>query len=50
MHFLNRNGRDQLGNTGVYAAVILKWMSKKQGVRIWVGFIGLMIGSNVGFV
>jgi len=28
---------DHLGNVGTHGMVILKWIVKKQGVRVWIG-------------
>jgi hypothetical protein len=30
--------------------IVLKWMSRKQAVKVWIGFIWLRIGTSVGLL
>jgi hypothetical protein len=38
--------RDHLEDLDVDRRIILKWTFKKLKVRLWIGFIWLMIGNN----
>jgi hypothetical protein len=34
----NTKGRDYLGDLGLDGTIVLKWILKKKGVRVWTGF------------
>jgi hypothetical protein len=38
--------RDSLGDLGLDVGIMLKFILKKKGVRMWTGFIRLRIGSS----
>jgi hypothetical protein len=40
-------GKDHLGDIGLDGVILLKWILKKQGRRLWTGFIWLRIGTTV---
>jgi hypothetical protein len=42
----NLNGRHHLENVSIARRIILKCLLNKYGVRIWLGFIWLRIGSS----
>jgi hypothetical protein len=44
------NRRDKLGDLGIDGSIILKWTLEKQYVRLWTGFIWLMIGTSGGLL
>jgi hypothetical protein len=46
----NLKGRDHLVDIGVDRRFLLKWILKKQGARMWTGFIWLRIGSSGGLL
>jgi hypothetical protein len=35
-----------LGRPGAGRRIILKWIFKKQGVRVWTAYIWIMIGAG----
>jgi hypothetical protein len=37
----NLNGKDHLGDLGIYGKIIIKWILRKYGVRVWTGFMWL---------
>lgn len=45
--------RNHVRNPGIYWSIILKWVMKEKGVRLWTRFIWLRAGFNgnesVGF-
>jgi len=41
-------GRDHLGHPSVDGSILLKWILRKYGVRVWIAFIWLRIGSSDG--
>jgi hypothetical protein len=41
-----RREKDNLGNLNIDVRKMLRWMLRKQGVRIRTGFIWLRIGSS----
>jgi hypothetical protein len=42
--------RPLLRYIGVNVGILLKWILKKQGVRMWAGFIWLRIGTSGGLL
>jgi hypothetical protein len=46
----NIKRRDHLGDLGVDERIIFKWILEKDGVRMWIEFIWLRIGTNGGFL
>jgi hypothetical protein len=47
----NLKGRDHyLGDLSIGERIILKFILKKQDVRVWTGFIWLRIRSSDGFL
>jgi len=42
----NLTGRDHAEGVGVDAKVILKWIGRKQGGKMWIGFIWLRRGIS----
>jgi hypothetical protein len=45
----NIGGRDQLGDMDADGKVILKFVLKKLGLKLWTGFSGICIRSSGGF-
>jgi hypothetical protein len=43
-------GRDHLEYLGIARRIILEWILKKQGVRLWSGFMWLRMGSSYGLL
>jgi hypothetical protein len=39
-------GRGHMEDLGVDEIVILKWILRKEGVRLWTGFIWLRMGTG----
>jgi glutaminase len=44
----NLRERDYLGDSGVDGRIILRWIFRKWGVRVWNGLSWLRIGTGVG--
>jgi len=44
----NLRGRDHLGDPGVDGRIILRWIFRKQDVRVWTGSSWLRIGTGGG--
>jgi hypothetical protein len=44
------NVRDYLEDRGVGGRILLKWILGKYGLGIWIGFIRLRIGADVGLL
>jgi hypothetical protein len=42
----NLKGGVHLGDPGIHGRVILEWILKNQGVRVWTGFIWFRIGTS----
>jgi hypothetical protein len=42
--------KEQVGRLGVYGNIIVKWILKNYGVRVWIGLIWIWIGSNGGML
>jgi hypothetical protein len=42
----NLEGRNHLGDLSIDERIILKWILKKQGMRMWTGFMWLRIRTN----
>jgi hypothetical protein len=43
-------GTENLGHPGTNGRIILKWILKKQGVRVWIRFIQIVTGSDGKFL
>jgi hypothetical protein len=43
-------GRDHLEDLGVDETVILKWILRKYGGKVWIGFIWLRVGISGGLL
>jgi hypothetical protein len=43
-------GRDHLEDTGVDGRRILKWISRKWGFKVWLGFIWFKTGTSGGLL
>jgi hypothetical protein len=43
-------GRDHSEEGGVDGRIILKWILEKSGFRMCIGFIWLIIGTDVGLL
>jgi hypothetical protein len=43
-------GRDRLDDLGVDRNMILNWILRKQGERVWIGLIWLRIKTVVGIL
>jgi hypothetical protein len=43
-------GRDHVRDLGVDGRIILKWILKKCGVKVWTGLIWLRIGTGGGLL
>jgi len=41
----NLKGQDHLEDLGIYEKIILEWILRKYGGKVWTGFIWLMIGT-----
>ena len=46
----NLRDEDHLEDPGVDGRIILEWMFRKWGVRVWTGFMSLRIGTGGGAV
>jgi len=46
----NLNGTDHAEEMGVDGKIILEWICRKQGGRVWSGFIWLRIGTSGGLL
>jgi hypothetical protein len=46
----NLHEREQLEDTGVDKRIILKWMLRKQGGKMWNGLVCLRIGTSGGLL
>ena len=46
----NLRERDLLEDPGVDKRIILRWISRKWNVGLWIGFIWLRIGTGGGYV
>jgi hypothetical protein len=46
----NLNGTDRFGDLGVDSTTILKWFLKRQGVKMWTGFMWLKKGTSGGLL
>jgi hypothetical protein len=42
----NVKGRNHLGDVSVNGRIILKFILRKCGVRLWAGFMWLRVGSS----
>jgi hypothetical protein len=43
-------GRDHLGDLGVDERIILEWILGKEGVKVWIGFIWIIIETSAGLL
>jgi len=50
LHNLYYRPRDHMGELGMRLRIILKWILKKYGVRMWAGFIWLRKGISGGIL
>jgi hypothetical protein len=48
--FENVKGSDHTGDLDVEGRIILKWILKIQGVRVWAVFVWLRIGTSDGLL
>jgi hypothetical protein len=46
----NLKGQDHLEDLGIDEKLILEWILKKLGGKVWTGFIWLRIGTSGGFL
>jgi hypothetical protein len=44
----NLKRRDHVEDRGRDGKIVLKWIMRKQDVRLWTGFIWLVLGSSSG--
>jgi hypothetical protein len=44
----NVKGRDHLEEPGVDGRIILEWILRKQGGKVWIGFIWIRIRTSDG--
>jgi hypothetical protein len=47
-HYLK--GRDSFGDLDVIGRIVLRWILKKSGVRLWAGFMWLKKKSGGGLL
>jgi hypothetical protein len=43
-------GKNHLKDSGTYGRIILKWISGKEGGKVWAGFIWLRKGNSSGLL
>jgi hypothetical protein len=50
--FLSGNMKegDHFEDSGIGGTIILTWKSRKQGAKMWIGFIWLKIGTGCGLL
>jgi hypothetical protein len=44
------NARDHSKDLGADGRIVLRWIIKKKGVRVWTGFKWLRIGTDGGLL
>jgi hypothetical protein len=43
-----QKGRDYSKDVGINAKIILEWLSRKYGGKVWTGFVSLGTGTSGG--